>query len=135
METYIIRVNGVEYEVEVEKKGNAGQMQATTQFISQSQNVNPANAGNSNQNVNPANAAGSSKDPSTGKKLTAGVAGKVWKIVLKEGSKVAKGEAVVVIEAMKMEIPVVSPIAGTVTGITVAEGDGIEAGQVVATVI
>ena len=135
METYIIRVNGVEYEVEVEKKGNAGQMQATTQFISQSQNVNPANAGNSKQNVNPANAVGSNKGSGTGQKLTAGAAGKIWKIVLKEGTKVAKGEAVVVIEAMKMEIPVVSPIDGTVTGITVSEGDGIEAGQVVATVV
>ena len=49
------------------------------------------------------------------------------------GQKVEKGDTVVIIEAMKMEIPVVAPEAGTVASIDVAVGDMIEAGQVLAT--
>ena len=47
--------------------------------------------------------------------------------------KVAKGDAVVIIEAMKMEIPVVAPEDGTVASINVAAGDSVEAGAVLAT--
>ena len=43
------------------------------------------------------------------------------------------GDAVVIIEAMKMEIPVVAPEAGTIASIDVAVGDAIEAGAVLAT--
>ena len=49
------------------------------------------------------------------------------------GTKVDRGDAVVIIEAMKMEIPVVAPEAGTVASIEVAVGDAIEAGAVLAT--
>ena len=44
-----------------------------------------------------------------------------------------KGDAVIIIEAMKMEIPVVAPEDGTVASIDVAVGDAIEAGAVLAT--
>ena len=44
-----------------------------------------------------------------------------------------KGDAVVIIEAMKMEIPVVAPQDGTVASVEVAVGDAIEAGAVLAT--
>ena len=49
------------------------------------------------------------------------------------GDAVKKGDAVVIIEAMKMEIPVVAPEDGTVASIDVAVGDMIEAGAVLAT--
>ena len=49
------------------------------------------------------------------------------------GDSVAAGDPVVVIEAMKMEIPVVAPEAGTIASIDVAVGDSIEAGAVLAT--
>ena len=51
----------------------------------------------------------------------------------KDGDAVKKGDAVVIIEAMKMEIPVVAPQDGTVASIDVAVGDAIEAGAVLAT--
>ena len=44
-----------------------------------------------------------------------------------------KGDAVLTIEAMKMEIPVVAPEAGTIASINVAVGDAIESGAVLAT--
>ena len=63
----------------------------------------------------------------------AGAAGKVFKIEAAVGTAVKKGDAVVIIEAMKMEIPVVAPQDGTVASIDVAVGDAIEAGAVLAT--
>ena len=65
--------------------------------------------------------------------VTAGAAGKVFQIPTKVGQKVSKGDAVVIIEAMKMEIPVVAPEDGTIASINVAVGDAVEAGGVLAT--
>lgn len=57
--------------------------------------------------------------------------GSVWKILVSVGQHVAEGETVILIEAMKMEIPVIAPEAGTVAEILVAEGAMVEDGQVV----
>ena len=57
----------------------------------------------------------------------------MFKIEASVGQAVKKGDAVVIIEAMKMEIPVVAPEDGTVASIDVAVGDPIEAGAVLAT--
>ena len=63
----------------------------------------------------------------------AGAAGKVFKIEASVGQKVSRGDAVLIVEAMKMEIPVVAPEDGTVASIDVAVGDAVEAGQTLAT--
>ena len=68
-----------------------------------------------------------------GLEVKAGAAGKVFKIEANVGQAVKKGDAVVIIEAMKMEIPVVAPEDGTVASIDVAAGDSVEAGVVLAT--
>ena len=68
-----------------------------------------------------------------GIKIEAGAAGKVFKLEAKVGQAVKRGEPVIVIEAMKMEIPVVAPEDGTVASIDVAVGDAVEAGAVLAT--
>ena len=65
--------------------------------------------------------------------VSAGAAGKVFKLEASVGQKVAKGDPVIIIEAMKMEIPVVAPEDGTVASIDVAVGDSVEAGAVMAT--
>lgn len=65
--------------------------------------------------------------------VTAGAAGKVFKIEASVGQQVKRGDAVVIIEAMKMEIPVVAPEDGTVASIDVAVGDAVEAGAALAT--
>ena len=66
-------------------------------------------------------------------KIEAGAAGKVFKVEAKAGQAVKAGDAVVILEAMKMEIPVVAPQDGTVASIDVAVGDAVEAGAVLAT--
>jgi biotin carboxyl carrier protein len=60
------------------------------------------------------------------------VSGSVWKIEASLGQKVAEGDTLVLIESMKMEIPVVVETAGTVASILVAEGDAVVEGQTVA---
>ena len=57
---------------------------------------------------------------------------KVWKIEVPAGSKVDADEPVMIVESMKMEIPVCSEEGGTVVELLVAEGDAVEDGQVVA---
>ncbi len=66
-------------------------------------------------------------------RIEAGAAGKVFKIEANVGQAVKKGDSVVVVEAMKMEIPVVAPQDGTVASINVAVGDAVEAGALLAT--
>jgi biotin carboxyl carrier protein len=60
------------------------------------------------------------------------VSGSVWKIEASLGQKVAEGDTLILIESMKMEIPVVVETAGTVASILVAEGDAVVEGQTVA---
>ncbi len=62
------------------------------------------------------------------------VAGNVWKIEVAVGQTVAEGDVLVIIESMKMEIPVEAPAAGTVRALRVAEGDPVAEGAVVAEV-
>lgn len=66
-------------------------------------------------------------------KIEAGAAGKVFKVEGKVGQAVKAGDAVVILEAMKMEIPVVAPQDGTIASIDVAVGDPVEAGALLAT--
>ncbi len=61
------------------------------------------------------------------------VSGSIWKIEFKVGDKVASGDVLIIVESMKMEIPVEAPQAGVVTGIRVQEGDAITEGQVLLT--
>ncbi len=65
--------------------------------------------------------------------MEAGAAGKVFKIEASVGQSLKAGDTVVIVEAMKMEIPVVAPQDGTVASIDVAVGDAVEAGALLAT--
>ncbi|MBB5150120.1 MULTISPECIES: acetyl-CoA carboxylase biotin carboxyl carrier protein subunit [Ureibacillus] len=55
--------------------------------------------------------------------VKANMAGTVWKIVVSEGEQVQEGQDVVILESMKMEIPIASEAAGVVKKIFVQEGD------------
>ncbi len=112
MKNYTITVNGNVYDVVVEEGASAG--------------VAPVAAPAAPKAAPKAAGAGSIK-------VEAGAAGKVFKIDAAVGTAVKKGDAVVTIEAMKMEIPVVAPEDGTVASIDVAVGDAVEAGKVLAT--
>ena len=64
--------------------------------------------------------------------VPADVAGKVWKIVAKPGDRVAADDTLVILESMKMEIPVVAPFPGTVIAILVEEGQPVREDDAIA---
>jgi len=61
--------------------------------------------------------------------IKAELAGNLWKIVVREGQPVQADETLMILESMKMEIPVTAPSAGRVTKIHVREGDNLHEGQ------
>lgn len=64
--------------------------------------------------------------------VIAEITGKVWKIEAEIGEELEEDEPVIILESMKMEIPVSAPEDGTIAEILVAEGDSIKEGQIVA---
>ena len=58
----------------------------------------------------------------------------VWKVVVAEGADVEDGDTLVILESMKMEIPVIAEAAGTVSSLRVNEGDVVQEGDVIAVI-
>lgn len=65
--------------------------------------------------------------------VLAPITGTVWKIEKRPGDSVAEGEAIVILESMKMEVPVEAPRAGKVASVLVKETEPVEEGALVAT--
>jgi acetyl-CoA carboxylase biotin carboxyl carrier protein len=61
--------------------------------------------------------------------VNAHITGTVWKIEVRVGDAVSEGQTVVILESMKMEMPVESPAAGKVKAVLVKEGDSVEEGR------
>ncbi len=61
------------------------------------------------------------------------IAGSVWKIIAETGADLAADDVIVILESMKMEIPIVAPKSGKLATLHVAEGDMIAEGQLIAT--
>lgn len=116
MKSYTITVNGNVYDVTVEENGSVSAPVAAPRRA----------AAPAPKAAAPAGGAGSVK-------IEAGAAGKVFKIEASVGQAVKKGDAVLVLEIMKMETPVVAPQDGTVASINVNVGDMVEAGALLAT--
>ena len=123
MKNYTITVNGNVYDVVVEENTSGAPAAAKAPAAPKAA---PKAAPAAAPKAAPAGGAGSVK-------IEAGAAGKVFKLEKKVGDAVKKGDAVVIIEAMKMEIPVVAPEDGTVASVDVAVGDAVEAGAVLVT--
>ncbi|MCH8131997.1 MAG: biotin/lipoyl-binding carrier protein [Deltaproteobacteria bacterium] len=66
--------------------------------------------------------------------VEAQIAGNVWKIEKAVGDELAEEDVILIIESMKMEIPVEAPCSGRLSEIRVAEGDSIEEGLVLAVI-
>jgi len=66
--------------------------------------------------------------------LKASMAGSVWKIVANEGQSVTDGQDIIILESMKMEIPIVAEEAGTIKELKVNEGDFVNEGDVLAVI-
>lgn len=106
LEGEYVRVNGTAYKVDLQAAGGNGKPEVQTA------------AGN--------NGATPIKAP---------MPGKVWKITARVGEKLRKGDTVLVLEAMKMETRLNTPVAGTVREIKVAEGDMVQTGVLLASVV
>ncbi|MFJ7509418.1 acetyl-CoA carboxylase biotin carboxyl carrier protein subunit [Peribacillus simplex] len=66
--------------------------------------------------------------------LKASMAGSVWKIVANEGQSVSDGQDIVILESMKMEIPIAAEEAGIIKELKVNEGDFVNEGDVLAVI-
>lgn len=66
-------------------------------------------------------------------KVNAEVTGSVWKIITQQGQALAAGDTIMILESMKMEIPVIAEDGGTLVELHVAEGEPVSEGQLVAT--
>ncbi|MBP5154048.1 MAG: biotin/lipoyl-binding carrier protein [Lachnospiraceae bacterium] len=111
MSNYKITVNGITYDVTVEDAATAAAAPAA-----------PA-----------ATAAPAAPVSAGGVEVTAPVIGKIWKIIAAPGSRVSAGDDLVVLESMKMEIPVVAPQDGVIASVNVKEGDSVEVGDLIVT--
>ena len=123
MKSYTITVNGTAYEVTGEETGSVSAPAAAPKAA-------PAAAPKA------APAAPKAAAPAAGAgavKVTASVPGKVLKVVASAGQAVKAGDSIVILESMKMEIPVVAPQDGTVASIDTTEGASVENGDTLAT--
>lgn len=126
MKSYTITVNGTAYEVTVEENGNAAAPVAAAPKAAAPAAAPKAAPAAAPKAAAPAAGAGSVK-------VSAAVPGKVVKIVASVGQSVKAGDSVVIVESMKMEIPVVAPQDGTIASIDIAEGAAVENGDTLAT--
>ena len=124
MKNYTITVNGTVYDVTVEE-GGAGSAPVRAAAPKAAPKAAPAPA--------PAAPAPAASGAAGSVEVTASVPGKVFKIEASVGQEVKAGDPIVILEAMKMEIPVVAPEDGTVASIDVSVGGAVESGDVLAT--
>ena len=113
-ETYDVNVDGRVYRVEVAPSGTLT-------------SVTPA-SGSQTQAEPQTNSAASSASTSS-QSIDAPLAGNVFKVLVRNGDSVSEGDVVMILEAMKMETEIRSAYTGTVTDITVSEGDAVTSGQ------
>lgn len=123
MKNYTITVNGNVYNVTVEEGAAAGSAVSRQVPV---QPVQPAKAPEVKEAAPAAGSAGTIK-------VNAPMPGKVVAVKANVGDKVKKGQAVIVLEAMKMENDIVAPEDGIVASINVAAGSAVEAGETMAT--
>ena len=119
---YEITLNGRRYEIEVEV--------TTPMLLSEYQAFAPAAAPVAVPSVAPA-AAPASPAPvavGSGEQVTAPMPGNILKVNVNVGDKVAEGQVLVILEAMKMENEIMAPCAGTVTQLLVSRGTTVDTG-------
>lgn len=122
MKSYTITVNGTAYNVTVEE-GAGGAPAAPVAAAPKAAPAAPA-----------APAAAPVAAGNAGSvTIAASVPGKVFKVEASAGQAVKAGDNVIILESMKMEIPVVAPQDGTIASINVAVGDAVENGDTLAT--
>ena len=113
-ETYDVNVDGRVYRVEVAPSGTLT-------------SVTPASG--SQTQAQPQTKSAASSASTSSQSIDAPLAGNVFKVLVRNGDSVSEGDVVMILEAMKMETEIRSAYTGTVTDITVGEGDAVTSGQ------
>ena len=113
-ETYDVNVDGKVYRVEVAPSGTLT-------------SVTPASGSQTQAQPQTKSAAPSASTSS--QSIDAPLAGNVFKVLVRNGDSVSEGDVVMILEAMKMETEIRCAYTGTVTDITVSEGDAVTSGQ------
>ena len=113
MKNYTITVNGTAYSVTVEEGLSSAPAAAPAPAVTPAPKATAAPAGSV--------------------EVVASVPGKVFQIPANVGDQLKAGDTIIVLESMKMEIPVVAPEDGTVAGINVTVGAAVESGDLLAT--
>lgn len=112
-ETYTIKVNGQAYVVQVNEGGDISHVES-------SETTAPP--------------AASSEPAGEGEPVTAPLSGNIWKIQVSPGQQVNEGDTLLILEAMKMETQIVASKSGTVSSISVKQGDAVKVGDHLATI-
>jgi oxaloacetate decarboxylase alpha subunit len=115
-ETYTVKLNGKAFVVEVSEGGELSEVQEQTAS-------GTASAQASANEASPPSGGGS------GESIDAPLAGNIFKVNVRSGDKVAEGDVVIILEAMKMETEVRASSAGTVSKVNVSEGDSVAVGD------
>lgn len=118
MKKYIVRVNGTAYEVEVEEVENSSESsESVVREMPKKDITTPQKAQVATGSV----------------AVNSPMAGTILKVLVKTGDKVTRGQAMFVLEALKMENNIPAPKDGTVVSVSVNVGDAVETDAVVAT--
>ncbi|CUU86089.1 biotin/lipoyl-containing protein [Campylobacter hyointestinalis] len=117
---YSVVVNGNKYNVEVSDGFDNFEIKSVTKI----------EASKSKAEIKTNDVKSSSDSSSTQNEIKATMPAGVFKILVKVGDTVGKGQTLIILEAMKMEIPIESPNAGVVSEIFVSQGETVEDGQV-----
>ena len=128
MKKYVIKVNGVAYEVEVEE---AGSVSAATPAAPASPKTPAAPAAPKAAPAPAAPAAPKAAAPATAgsEKITAPLPGTILNILVSTGQAVKKGDVLCILEAMKMENEIVAPRDGVVASVSTSKGASVNAGD------
>ncbi len=108
-ETYTIKVNGQSYVVQVNEGGDISHVESSA--------------------VTTENTSAGEGDP-----VTAPLSGNIWKVEVNVGQHVNEGDTLLILEAMKMETQIVASKSGTVSSISVKQGDSVKVGDQLATI-
>jgi len=123
MKKFLIKVNGNQYEVEVEEVQTAGSAPQAAPIATQT--AAPA----------PKAAASVAAAPAGSSSITAPMPGTILKVNVNEGDTVKKGQVLLILEAMKMENELVAAADGKVAAVNVSKGSTVKVGDVLVSLV
>lgn len=135
MKKYLINVNGSSYEVEVEELKEGSNFVAPAPSVSIKAEpkvvIEPAAVPEKPKSQPVVSKGAAAAD---GTQITAPMPGVIWKVMVNVGDDIEVGQVVCVLEAMKMENDIVTPVAGKVAGIYVRDGETVNSGDLMAVI-